>query len=363
MKVNLKMGFFFILFLPLILLADSSPFERELMSKIDALLDKQKVEGVIIALIGKDSQGPFYRTISKGCLSKKSQIPLNQWSELKIGPITQLFTAGVLAYLIQEGQVKLSDPISKFFSKRVYAFPTYKGKEITLEDLATHTSGLPNLSCDLLSFGPGKGQQMFYFLKNFSLKHPPGLVYEPSDLNYALLSHILMRVSKRSLARLIGQLLIDPLHLHDTDFFLTEEQKKRLVIGYEKGAAIEHLKQAGSTLSSLVINGLYSTAENMLTWLSFHVGKKRTSLNTILPAMRRAYRTYPNFRLGLGWKICSFTPNADLFTIEGEASGLTSYMGIVPEEGIGVVIFARQHRGTARTLGEDLLALINQNRE
>jgi len=361
MQVNIKMGFLFCILFPFALSAEFSLLEQKLNRKIDTFLDEREVEGAIIALIGRGSKNMFCQTISKGHLSLKSQIPLNQWSELSIGPITQLFTAGVLAYLVQEEQVKLSDPISKFFSKSHY-FPTYGGQEITLGDLATHTSGLPRLSQSPFHFAPFGAQQMFCFLKHFALKHPPGLVYEPSHLNYALLSHILMRVSRRSLPSLVGQVLIAPLHLNDTKFSLSEEQKKRLVVGYKKGAATGQLKNDENTVSCFGINSLYSTAENMLIWLAFNMGKKMTSLNAILPVMQCSYRTYQDFRVGLGWKIRPLRPNVDLFSIEGGVgTGFTSYMGMVPEAGIGVIIVMNQENVAADVLGEQLLTLLDQN--
>ena len=53
-----------------------------------------------------------------------------------------MFTTILLADMVQEGLIKLNDPVDKYLPSNVKA-PQYDGHKITIEDLATHTSGLP----------------------------------------------------------------------------------------------------------------------------------------------------------------------------------------------------------------------------
>ena len=59
-----------------------------------------------------------------------------------IGSVTKTFVSTVLADLVNQGVVKLSDPLEKYLPSNV-TVPSYDGYKITLEDLATHSSGLP----------------------------------------------------------------------------------------------------------------------------------------------------------------------------------------------------------------------------
>ena len=63
-------------------------------------------------------------------------------SVFEIGSVTKVFTATLLSDMVERGEVSLNDPISKFLPRTVKT-PTRNGKEITLLDLATQTSGLP----------------------------------------------------------------------------------------------------------------------------------------------------------------------------------------------------------------------------
>jgi len=357
MKMKAKILLFVFFLSPFFLCAELSPLQQKVVNKVETYMEQHSVVGVAVALIGRENHQKFHQIITKGALSEKSPIPINQYSEFRLGPLTQLFTASSLAYFVQEGQVSLNDPISKFLSKSM-SVPTYNGMEITLGDLATHTSGLPDLPYNLSSRGSFNANQMFRFLKNYELKRAPGSEYEYSNLGYAFLANILMRLAKRSFPDLLSQLILDPLHLHETNFSFSAEQKKRAVTGYEKGRGISPLESEKIYSVFIGSGGLHSTAQNMLTWLSFNMGKETTSLNTILPIMQKSYHTFKKFRIGLGWHITPFDSNHDLFSIEGLLFGFGTYMGMVPDTDIGVVIMSSQGDLSPSPLGEEILELL-----
>ena len=77
-----------------------------------------------------------------GNISKANPTPVDGNTIFDIGSVTKTFVATVLADLVNQGVVKLSDPLEKYLPSNV-TVPSYNGYKITLEDLATHTSGLP----------------------------------------------------------------------------------------------------------------------------------------------------------------------------------------------------------------------------
>nr|NGX51594.1 D-alanyl-D-alanine-carboxypeptidase/endopeptidase AmpH [Chlamydiota bacterium] len=313
--------------------------------------------GLSAAVIGRENLQKFQRVISTGNLSKKSPIPVNKYSEFRLGPITQIFTAALLAYYVKEGQVSLNDPVSKFLPKSMKV-PTYKGRQITLGDLATHTSGLPDLPYTLSSRSSFSVAQMYRFLSKYELLREPATKYEYSYFGYAFLSNLLSRVAKNSFPDLNRQMLLLPLCMRDTIFTLSREQKSRLMTGYEEGRGISPLLSEKIYSVFIGAGGLYSTPQDMLTFLSFNLGKERTTLNGILSLMQTPYHTFKNFQVGLGWKIVSFD-GAQLFFIEGTLFGFATYMGIVPDRDFGVVILANQGDSPIDSLGEQLLNILN----
>src|SRR5207253_883000 len=89
-------------------------------------------------------------------------------------------------------EMKLNDPVAKYLPKSV-KMPTRNGKEITLLQLATHTSGLPTTS---VTWIPKRAddpradytiERMYDFVSGYKLTRDPGTKYEYSTVGIALL--------------------------------------------------------------------------------------------------------------------------------------------------------------------------------
>jgi uncharacterized protein len=80
--------------------------------------------------------------IARGELADGTEREANGDSLFLIGSVTKTFTALLLQDMVKRGEMKLDDPVAKYLPASVKV-PTHGGKEITLLDLATHTSGFP----------------------------------------------------------------------------------------------------------------------------------------------------------------------------------------------------------------------------
>src|SRR5581483_10821665 len=116
------------------------------------------------------------KIFSFGNMSKAHNIPVNQSTLFDIGSITKTITTLLLADMVTQGMVNLKDPIDKYLPANVKV-PEFNGTKITLEDLATHTSGLPFLPSNIWLNGKVGGtinpnysaNQMYAALSNFTL--------------------------------------------------------------------------------------------------------------------------------------------------------------------------------------------------
>ena len=319
--------------------------------------EDHNIVGMSIAVIGASGNKEL---IALGDISKKSSIQISEYTQFSLGSLTQLFTAAALAYFVQEGRVHLDDPISKFVPKSM-TLPTYQGKEMTLVDLATHTSGLPDMPYTLSSRATFTVSQMYRFLSRYELTKSPGQHFEYSHLGYAFLANILTRIAKCSLTELFNQLIQYPLSLQDTTFYFSKEQKKRCAVGYMGEQGISQINSEKIYSVFMGAGGLHSTAQNMLAWLSFNLGKEKTSLNSILPVMQHPYRMIGSKKIGLGWKVSSLEDvEGELFYSLGKLYGFSAYMGILPKKGVGVVILMNQSECELISLAEKILKRLSQ---
>ncbi len=356
MILKTKTVIFALLCFPMALFGD---IQKSIEERVETYHNEHAIVGMAVVVIGRDNHQKFQQIVTKGKLSLKTPIPINAFTEFRIGPLTQIVTAGTLTYLVQEGQLSLNDPISKFLPKSM-TLPSYKGKEITLGDLATHTSGLPDMPYSLTSRSNFSLSQMYRFLSKYELLREPGSKYEYSNFGYAFLANILSRIAKRSYPELAAQLIMHPLGINDTAFTLSAEQKKRLATGYENGRGISPLQSEKIYSVFIGSGGLYSTPKDMLTFLSFNLGEEKTSLNAILPLMQTSYHSFKGFDTGLGWKISSF-PNtqANFYHLSGALFGFGMFMGFIPDHGVGVIILTNQGDHDPTQLGEEILKIMS----
>lgn len=111
----------------------------KIKDRINALVDTNRTNAAIVIGIVDPNGTQFY---SIGKLSKANNSNVNENTIFAIGSITKVFTTILLADAVQGGLIKLNDPVDKYLPSTIKV-PQYNGHRITFEDLATHTSALP----------------------------------------------------------------------------------------------------------------------------------------------------------------------------------------------------------------------------
>jgi CubicO group peptidase (beta-lactamase class C family) len=96
--------------------------------------------GMVVGIV--DEHGS--RVVSYGKLDNGTGREVNGDTLFEVGSITKTFTALLLQDMVERGEMRLDDPVAEYLPKSV-RMPTHNGKQITLLQLATHTSGLPML--------------------------------------------------------------------------------------------------------------------------------------------------------------------------------------------------------------------------
>jgi CubicO group peptidase (beta-lactamase class C family) len=118
-----------------------SPSDSDIHQILAERIDKQKQSvGIVVGVL--DAKGR--RIVAYGSLEKGDKRPLDGDTVFEIGSITKVFTSLLLAEMAQRGEVRLDDPIAKYLPASVKV-PERGGRQISLVDLAAHTSGLPRM--------------------------------------------------------------------------------------------------------------------------------------------------------------------------------------------------------------------------
>ena len=93
-----------------------------------------------------------------------------------------MFTSLLLAEAVQRGEIALTDPISKYLPTSVKV--PERGRAITLQDLSTHSSGLPRMPGNMKPRDPENPfadysvDQLYQFLSTYQLTRDVGAMYQ-----------------------------------------------------------------------------------------------------------------------------------------------------------------------------------------
>ena len=324
-----------------------------LVERIDT---RKQAVGIVVGVI--DSNGR--RIVSYGSFAKTDPRLLNGDTLFEIGSITKVFTSLLLADMVQRGEVALADPVSKYLPSTAKV-PERGGRSITLQDLATHTSGLPRLPANMSPKDRGNPyadytvEQLYQFLSSYELPRDIGSKYEYSNFGGGLLGFALARRAGADYEALVRSRICDPLGMSNTRITLSPEMRARLAVGHN-----DRLSATSNwDLPTLAGAGaLRSTANDMLTFLAANLGYTKSPLAPAMAAMLKARLPTgaPGLEIALGWHI--FTRDgSEIVWHNGGTGGYRTFAGYDPKARAGVVVLS--NAGTMSGVDDIGLHLLN----
>jgi serine-type D-Ala-D-Ala carboxypeptidase/endopeptidase len=303
---------------------------------IPPVMQANQVSACSVAVAYPDVDNGALQTtlINFGTLTNESKVPVNSTTEYEIGSLSKLFTADLLALLVQDGKMQLDDPVQKYLPSNVHV-PTYNGQSITLRQLATHTSGLPRTMDSVQRVRKVNGvsvngyvtdKEIFDFLNSYQLTRAPGDKWEYSNLANAILGMAEEQVANDSYENLVIARITTPLGLNNTRVTLSAEEKTNLALSApQNGKASPSFATNGEMLAA---GGLRSTIQDQAIYLVDNIDPAGTNLNTILSMTQQQQDkgNGPNMVMGLGWKIESPGTPQEQFDKAGSTAGYNSYI-------------------------------------
>ncbi len=296
-----------------------------------------------------------------GNISKANPTPVDGNTVFDIASISKTFVTTVLADLVNQGVVKLSDPLDIYLPSNV-TVPSYNGHKITLGDLATHSSGLPYQPPGWIKNKNYTTQQVYEFLSNSTLEDEPGTVAKYSNLGMGMVGHALSLKTGLSLDELIKKKILNVLGMNSTGIAMnatgisvSENIKPIFAVGHIAGneSKLMFLPEAVQGAGAI-----YSTVNDLLKYVSANLGLIDSKINA---AMEETHSIrYPFYELQVPFKDpsgnesipyayigLSWFSTTDLGTQvvwhNGGIDGYSSFVGFNPSKQIGLVILCSCH--------------------
>lgn len=322
------------------------PSDEELLDLIRTRVEQNRAIGFVIGVLEADGTT---RIVSYGDAGPNARA-LGARSVFEIGSITKVFTGILLADMVAQGEVSLSDPVSDYLPSRV-TMPSQDGREITLLDLATHHSGLPGMPSDFTPahfrnpFADYSVEDLYDFLSSYELRRDIGSKYEYSNLAVGLLGVVLERVGGRSYEDLVRERILEPLGMNMTGITLEGDMLDWMADGHTMfGNVVPLLDFQAMTAAG----ALRSNAEDLLTFLAANIGEPETQLERSIRDSHEVQKSI-NAKMGIGLNWLVFQ-NGDEMVIAhgGGTTGFHTFVGFDPNKGVGVVVLTNPAQDAAQ---------------
>jgi CubicO group peptidase (beta-lactamase class C family) len=214
-------------------------------------------------LVGKNGEIVFER--GYGLANAEHQVANTPQTKFRLGSITKQFTSMAIMILMEQGKLKLDDPIGKFIDD-----PPKAWEGVTLHHLISHTSGVHSYTAEpdymKKMAHPETVKSMIARFKEKPLDFKPGEKFAYSNSGYFLLGAVIEKVSGMSYEAFLKKEIFDPLGMKDTGYDHFETMLPLRASGYTRGPDGLRNAQYLDMMQPYSAGSLYSTVEDLFKW-------------------------------------------------------------------------------------------------
>ena len=256
-------------------------------------------------------------------------LALRPADQFRVGSITKTAVSVVALQLAEQGRLSLRDSIESWLP---HVVPN--GSAITLRMLLNHTSGIFNYTDDQDFLATVLAHPYRHWspreLVDVATSHPPvfapGTDWSYSNTNYILVGLVLQKATGKSVADLVQQRVIRPLHLENTYLAGTAGFRSRFAHGYAPPGLLGDSYVDLSRWSpswAWAAGALVSNAPDLARFYQSLLSGRLLSR-----AMLHQMTTTVSAAPGLGYGLGIFTADTPCGTIWGHDGGIPGYVSI-----------------------------------
>lgn len=240
---------------------DPNAIER-IDADVRAILARTNTPSAAIAVV-RDGNVVYRKAY--GYRDVERRLPAEADTFYEIGSITKQFTAAAILTLQEAGKLRIDDKLSKYLPDAPHA------DEVTLRQLLSHTSGLPEYFVDgpeteRVATKPVTFDELLARVAGKPLDFSPGSRMTYNNTGYILLGRVIEVVSRQSYRDYVRKHLIEPAGMAHTHTVAEEAGLSNMAIGYRhNGSALERAPTIHESFGWSAGN-LVSTLDDLEKW-------------------------------------------------------------------------------------------------
>lgn len=326
-------------------------------SYVEAALREWEIPGVAVAIVRRDS---VVHVRGYGLRRIGDSARVDDRTMFAVASTTKAFTAALIAMLVDEKKMRWDDPATLYLPG-FQLYDPYVTRELTIRDLLSHRSGLAR--GDLSWYGtPVDRDEIIRRVRFLRPSNSFRSSYGYQNIMYIAASQAAARVAGKSWDELIAERIFGPLGMRETVTSVRDlvgrpnvAQPHALVSRRVVALPYRNVDNIGGA------GAMNSNAREMAEWLRLQLsdgiyGGRRLISRESISEMRRPHTIVPldtvaerinpttHFRLyALGWNTEDYRGRR-IFWHAGNLDGMSSVVGFMPEEKLGVVVLVNMNQ-------------------
>lgn len=317
-------------------------------SLINTLIAEKKIPSIAVGIV-KD--GNVVLAKGYGYSNIENKIIANENTIYQLGSVTKMFTGHLLAKLINQKEISLSDTVANFYPSSTKFPKSPTGQIVTIKEIATHSSEFPRYPENLQRIDPNpimgySREEMLKGIELVSIDTVIGVRYNYSNFGYGVLGTAMENLMGKKLSTLMQEYIFSKYDMDNTSLIIEDVHKDRLAIPYLEVSPyqrtepwnMETLSGAGNIFSSVSDLNKF-----MIELLS------NNEINKI--QQTKYFKINETWSYGLGCFIVdSKKRNTQIIYHGGDIDGYASELSVYPEHKLGIVILTNW--GEGQVIGE-----------
>ena len=312
-----------------------------------------KVPGMAVAVVHGDS---LVFAKGYGVIELGKPEPVNEHTRFAIGSTTKAMTSAALAILVDEGKLQWDERVIDILPD-LQLYDSYATHELTVRDLLTHRSGLPDT--DLLWIIPQNKLSMDEMIRRLRYVKPESSFrshWDYQNVVYAIAGRIVEKLSGMPWQQFVTTRLWDPIGMHESIPLVAE-------LAGQPNVALPHAlvndtvrRVPVRTTDAIAPAGsVWSSVSDMSKWMRFILDSGRVGTNQLIkpstfaelltPQIRAPMDEYPALELArphffsyaLGWFVQDYDGQT-VWMHTGSIDGMCALIGLEPGKKLGVYV-------------------------
>ena len=235
------------------------------LARMEQVVQSHVSAGTFMGTVLVARDGNIVLDKAYGMANLELEVPNTPDTKFRLGSITKQFTAAAILLLEERGKLKVDDRVKTHLPDAPMGWD-----RITVFNLLTHTSGIPNFTSladyNTIKLSSRTADAAVAAVRDRTLDFGPGEKMSYSNSGYIVLGAIIEKVSGQSYEKFVTDNIFTPLGMKDSGYDSNTAVIKRRASGYIKTPT--GYVNAGYVHMSIphAAGALYSTTRDLLKW-------------------------------------------------------------------------------------------------